>query len=488
MDSAADDHRDDARMPTGEASADDARATASPTGAVERAHAPAELEQGSATSPASSGFRGLARRLGGRLIRWPLAAIFVVSAVIGLLFITRGTAVQRVQGVGADGVPLAPGDPGFPIAVAVLTGTLIVEGNRVELALNGDGTYPRLWADLRAAQQLITVQMYYAAPGRVADSLAAILGERARAGVRVFLLYDAFGSSLPDDYLERLRSDGVRTVAFRPLRFLNLWVVQNRSHVRGVVVDGRIGWTGGFGIDDKWLGDARTPGEWRETNVRFEGPAVMQLQSAFVAAWTEATGELFTGRGVVSTYEGGVARAGLLYTAPTLGSTPAERYLALSIAGARQRLYITNAYFAPDRNFVALLTRAARRGVDVRILVGGPLTDVPIARLAGHARYDSLLSAGVRVYEYQPTTLHAKTFVADGVWASVGTMNFDNRSLALNDESTLMVLDSAAGLRMEELFMDDLRESKEIDLATFRRRPWTRRVAEWAADQLTRLL
>ena len=139
-------------------------------------------------------------------------------------------------------------------------------------------------------------------------------------------------------------------------------------------------------------------------------------------------------------------------------------------------------------NFVALLARAARRGVDVRILVGGPLTDVRAARLAAHARYDSLLSAGVRVYEYQPSTLHAKTFVADGVWTSIGTMNFDNRSLALNDESTLMVLDSAAGRRMEEMFLEDLRQSREIDLATFRRRPWTRRVAEWAANQITRLL
>jgi cardiolipin synthase len=383
---------------------------------------------------------------------------------------------------------VSPAESEFPLAVATLTGTLIVEGNRVELALNGDETYPRLWADLRTAARSITMQMYYAAPGRVADSLAAILSERARAGVRVYLLLDAFGSSLGGDYVERLRAAGVHVEAFRPLRFRNLWVVQNRSHVRGVVIDGRVGWTGGFGIDDKWLGDAKSPSEWRETNVRFEGPAVVQLESAFVAGWTEATGELLTGRGVVTRYEGGVARAGLLYTAPTLGSTPAERYLALSLAGAQRRLYVTNAYFAPDQNFVALLSRAARRGVDVRILVGGPLTDVRVTRLAAHARYDSLLSAGVRVYEYQPTTLHAKTFVVDGVWVSVGTMNFDNRSLALNDESTLMVLDAAAGQRMEEVFMDDIRHSKEIDLATFRRRSWTRRAAEWAANQITRLL
>jgi cardiolipin synthase len=430
----------------------------------------------------------LTGRYASRVLRWLVVSVFLVAAVIGLLFITRGTAVRRVRGIGGDGTPVSPDEPTFPLVVALLTGSPIAAGNRVELALNGDETYPRLWADLRAARRAITVQMYYAAPGRVADSLGSILAERARAGVSVSLLYDAFGSSFTDDYLARLRAAGVRAVSFRPLRFRNLWVVQNRSHVRGVVVDGRVGWTGGFGIDDKWLGGGHRPEEWRETNVRIEGPAVLQLGAAFVASWSEATGELFTGRATVQAQDGGVARAGLLYTSPTLGSTAAERYLAMSIAGAKERLYITNAYFAPDDNFLALLTRAARRGVDVRLLVGGPRTDVRVARLAAHARFDSLLSAGVKVYEYQPTTLHAKTFVADALWSSVGTMNFDNRSLALNDESTLMVLDSTAGRRLEEVFFDDLRYSKEVELATFRRRPWTQRVAEWAANQIVRLL
>ena len=430
----------------------------------------------------------IVRRFGARAIRWFVGGVILVSAVIGLLFITRGTAVRRVRGVGSDGAPVSPAEPSFPLTVALLTGTPIVAGNRVELALNGDGTYPRLWADLHAAQRSITVQMYYAAAGRVADSLGAALAERARAGVAVYLLYDAFGTDLPEAYLERLRSAGVRAVAFRPLRFRNLWVVQNRSHIRGIVIDGQVGWTGGFGIDDKWLGDARRPEEWRETNVRFQGPAVRQLEAAFVAGWTEATGELLTGRMTLDTHGDGVALAGLLYTAPTLGSTSAERYLALSIAGARERLYITNAYFAPDTNFVALLTGAAKRGVDVRVLVGGPRTDVRAARLAAHGRYEALLGAGVRVYEYQPTTLHAKSFVVDGLWVSVGTMNFDNRSLALNDESTLMVLDSAAGQRMEAVFRDDLRHSREVDLEVFRHRPWFRRVAEWAANLITPLL
>ena len=425
----------------------------------------------------------------GDVVQWGVAALVVTVATVGLLFITRGTALRRVRGMDADGTTVAPAEPGFATMVGLLTGSPLVAGNRVELALDGDGTFERLWADLRAATRSITVQMYYAEPGRVADRLSDILVERARAGVRVAFLFDAFGAGgLPRAYLAALRAAGVRAVAFRPLRLRNLWVVQNRSHVRGVVVDGRVGWTGGFGIDDKWLGDGHTDHAWRETNVRFEGPAVLQLQAAFVAAWAEATGELLSGSVMTDVHDGGVAAAGLLATAPTLGSTPAERFLALSIAGAQERLWITNAYFAPDRHFVALLTGAARRGVDVQVLVGGPRTDVRAARLAARSRYERLLAAGVRVFEYQPSTLHAKTFVADGVWVSVGTMNFDNRSLALNDEATLMVLDHALGGELEAVFRADLAHAEEIHLDRFRTRPRLVRVAEWGANLIAPLL
>ena len=386
-------------------------------------------------------------------------------------------------------MPVAPGEPEFPLTVAMLTDCSLAAGNHVELALNGDGTFARLWADLESAQQSITLQLYYMGPGRVADRLAGILAERARAGVRVVFLYDAFGASdLPRSYWTKLCAEGVKAVAFRSLRFRNLWVVQNRAHIRGIVIDARIGWTGGFGIDDKWLGDGRTKGQWRDTNVRFEGPAVRQLQAAFVAAWTEATGALVSGRAVAHEHSAGVHAAALLSTEPTLGSTSAERFLGMSIAGARSSLYVTNAYFAPDRSFTELVADAARRGVDVRILVGGASTDVAITRLAARHRYDVLLSSGVRVYEYAASTLHAKTFVVDGCWSSIGTMNFDNRSLALNDESTLMVLDAEFGRRMQEMFMDDLRFAVEIDLLSCRRRSRLVHVAEWAANLIAPLL
>jgi cardiolipin synthase len=415
--------------------------------------------------------------------------VVLALAWIGFLHLTRGTAVRHVRGVAVDGAPISVSEPEFPVMATMATGAWLSPGNRVEVTLNGDGTYPRLWEDLRSAQQSITLQLYYGAPGRMADMLGQILRERARAGVRVFVLYDAFGTvDIPENHRDELRAAGIVVEPFRPIRLSTLHLAQNRSHVRGVVIDSRIGWTGGFGIDDKWFGDGRSNGSWRETNVRFEGPAVRQLQAAFAAAWVEATGVMFTGRPTLEPVLQGATTAGVLYTTPTLGSTAAERFFALSIAAARKSLYVTNSYFAPDRNFIDLLTAAARRGVDVRILTAGPRTDVDVVRLAGRAWYDTLLAAGVRVYEWQPTTLHAKTFVADGEWFTIGSMNFDNRSMALNDEATLMVLDRTGGQQMDRIFLDDLRHAEEITLDTFRTRSWLERLAEWGANSLTRLL
>ncbi len=424
----------------------------------------------------------------GRLGRGALIALILCLATIGLLHLTRGTAVRHVLGVTADGEPIGVDEPQFPQLVTLLTGAGLTSGTRVEIALNGD-TFQRLWDDLRSAQQSITLQLYYGNQGRMARTLSDILCERAAAGVRVMLLYDAFGgSSIPTADVEALRKAGVQVEPFRPISFATLHLAQNRSHVRGIVVDGRIGWTGGFGIDDKWFGDGLTNGSWRETNVRFEGPAVRQMQAGFAAAWVEATGVLLTARLTSPRQEDGVRQAGLLYTSPSLGSTAAERFFAMSIAGARKTLYITNAYFAPEAAFVNLLADAAKRGVDVRILTGGGSTNVHIARYAGRGSYQRLLEAGVRVYEWKPTTLHPKTFVIDGQWSTIGSMNFDNRSMALNDEATLMVLDETIGAEMNQIFANDLRHADEITLDRFRHRSVFQRLLEFGARAVTRLL
>ncbi|HVE77534.1 MAG TPA: phospholipase D-like domain-containing protein [Gemmatimonadaceae bacterium] len=418
--------------------------------------------------------------------------VVVAFALIGFLYITRGTPLRAVTAFGDPAGPPSVGDPQFRRTMELHTGVVMLEGNKVRVAINGDQTYPQLWADLRSARRSITLQMYYCKPGRMATELKDILVDRAGAGVRVLFLLDAFGAQdLSKAYLDSLEVAGVRVSKFRPLHWYSFDKFSHRSHIRVVVVDGSVGWTGGFGIDDKWFGDGRHDDQWRDTNARFEGPAVMQHQATFAAGWAEATGELLTGD-LFFPPSGfrpdGQVYAALLHLAPTTGSTPAERFLALTITAARRTLYVSNSYFVPDDDFRRLLVAAAKRGVDVRILTTSDKTDVPTTWYAGRRRYEELLRGGVRVFEYQPVMMHAKTIVADGLWASVGTMNFDNRSLVFNDETNLVALDAALGAELETIFLEDLRYAREIDLETFRRRSAWERVKENGAHLLSRLL
>jgi cardiolipin synthase len=413
-------------------------------------------------------------------------------ALIGILSMTRGTPVKAVVAIGDGAGPPLITDSLFARSMELYTGLHLSTGNAVRQANNGD-VYTQLWRDLRAAKHTITVQMYYSQPGAVADTMAAILKERAQAGVRVLFVLDAFGSqNLKESWADSLRAAGVEIGLLRQLHWYSLHNASDRSHVRVVVVDGEVGYTGGFGLADYWLGDGKQKDQWRDSNARFEGPAVMGLQAAFAAAWAETTGELIAGdtffpTKAFTTQDGGV-KAGIFFASPTTGSTPAERFVALSIASARKTLYVANSYFVPDDDFRKLLLLARKRGVDVRILTVSDETDVKTTLWAGRSRYEELLRGGVRLYEYQPTMMHSKTFVVDGMWGSIGSMNFDNRSLAFNNESNLVFLDAKLGAEMDATFMDDLSRSKEITLPEFQQRPWHHRLIESGASLLSRVL
>jgi cardiolipin synthase len=421
-----------------------------------------------------------------------LIVLMLAMVLIGILSVTRGATVRTVITEGDREGPPQVSDPLFPRSIELFTGTHIEPGNRVELLLNGEGTYPSLWKDIASAKKTVTVQMYYSQPGAVADTMAKYLSERARAGVRVLLLLDAFGSQpLSKEWIKGLRDAGVEVSWLRPLRWYTLHKATQRSHVRVVVVDGRVGYTGGFGLADYWLGDGRHDDQWRESNVRFYGPTVAALQAAFAAGWAETTGELLTGDVFfppVAFEDRGNVNAGLMHSLPTIGSTPAERFLALTIAGSRKTLYISNSYFVPNQDFCDLLIKAAKRGVDVRVLTVGQKTDVKTTWYAGRALYEKLLGGGVKIYEYQPTMMHAKTIVVDALWSAVGSMNFDNRSIAFNNESQIVALDADVGQKMEQIFLEDLKYSKEMKLDEFKKRPWTGKVLEWGAQKLRRVL
>lgn len=422
-----------------------------------------------------------------------LGLIVAVLALVGLLDAVKGTPVKHVVPFGGATLPSVHDDAFLP-SMELACRTELNEGNAVEIFWNGDQTYPRLWSDLRAARHSITLQSYYCKAGRMADMLSEILIERARAGVKVLLLYDAWGTSWKKDYLERLRRGDVRVAKFRPLSIMALHHVNHRSHIRAICMDGRIGWTGGFGVDDKWFGDGRSTNAWRDSNVRFTGPAVSQLQAAFTACWAEATGDLLVGEMLYPVNDEntdgrrGPVVAGVLHASPTVGSTDAERYFALSIACARQKLYITNSYFVPDRDFRKLICDAAGRGVDTRILTVSKVTDIKSTWYAGRARYEQLLRAGVRVFEYRPTMMHAKTLVVDGRWGAVGTMNADNRSLSFNEETVLLMLDANASATLEQHFADDLAHADEIHLEDFRKRGLVNRVKETVCYAFWRIL
>jgi cardiolipin synthase A/B len=423
-----------------------------------------------------------------------LGILFIGAlALVGVLSVTRGTPVKAVVVIGDKNAAPQLSDSLFTRTIELYTGLRLTKGNAAQQLLNGDGTYPQLWRDLRSAKHTITVQMYYSQPGAVADTMAAILKERAKAGVRVLFVLDAFGSqNLKRSWADSLTAAGVEIGLLRQLHWYSLHNASDRSHVRVVVVDGEIAYTGGFGLADYWLGDGKHKDQWRETNVRFEGPSVMGLQAAFAAAWAECTGELILGdtffpKKAFNDVDGGVL-AGVFFASPTTGSTPAERFNALSIASARRTLYVTNSYFVPDDDFRKLLLDARKRGVDVRILTVSKETDVKTTLWAGRSRYEELLKGGIRLYEYQPTMMHAKTFIIDGIWGSIGSMNFDNRSLAFNNESNFVFMDQQLGAQMDSTFMDDLTRAKEITLPEFQKRPWYHHVIEDGAALLSRLL
>ena len=419
--------------------------------------------------------------------------VILAMVVIGVLTVTHSTPVRTVISLGTGDRPPAVGDSLFAETMELYTGTHFSHGNKVTLRLNGNGTYPELWTDIASAKQTITVQMYYAEPGKVTDKMRDELVERARAGVRVLVLLDAFGSGplLKTDFVQTLRAAGARVAWLRPIRWYTLNRAATRSHLRVVVIDGHIGYTGGFGLADYWLGDGHHNNQWRESNVRFEGPAVAALQAAFASGWAEATGVLITGKEFFppAIFEPvGDKVAGLMHTTPVVGSTAAERFLALTIDGAQKTLYIENSYFVPDAQFRTMLVRAVKRGVDVRVITAGAKGDVKTTVYAGRAYYDQMLHGGVRIFEYQPTMIHSKTIVADGEWSSVGSMNFDNRSMAFNDEANLNVLDASFGAQMDSVFMDDLSYSREIRLPEWDNRSLGERMKEWAAEKLWRVL
>lgn len=390
----------------------------------------------------------------------------------------RGTR-QRFELV--DGP--VPGSDEFARLITAMTGAPLRAGNRVEVMRNG-ATLDAMVDAISSAETTVDCSSYIYWPGPTADRFSEAFSERARAGVEVNVVLDGYGSAKLDHaHLERLRHSGVDVSIFRPPRWYNRKKLNNRMHRRILVVDGKLAFAGGVGIADVWTGDAQDPEHWRETHLRIEGPAVSDLFGALLENWIEATGELLVGTHIANpgSFDDGVAMQ-VMRSTPTGGATATSELLFAAIAGARERLWLTTAYFAPDRTFEQALCGAAHRGVDVRILVNGQQVDKEVARQAGHRSYGKLLEAGVRIFEYDRTMLHAKVLLVDHRWANVGSANFDSRSFDLDLEVNVAVLDPAVVDELSDHFREDLEVSTEIDLETWKKRPLHKRATEYATE------
>ena len=377
------------------------------------------------------------------------------------------------------------GDVAFLQTMYALTGAPLSSGNHVEILRNGVQFFPSMLAAIRGAKKTINLEFYIYWDGAIGRQFAEALAERARAGVQVKIILDAVGSAtMSGSLISFMARNGVDLEWYHPLRWYTLSRFNHRTHRKLLIVDGSVGFSGGAGIADCWLGDADSKEHWRETMVRVEGPVVTQMQFAFMDNWIKSRGELLTGLDYFPTIEPmGPHVAQVIKSSPSEGSSMVKLLYTISVVSAQKSIYISNAYFLPDRDTIRALQGAVRRGVDVRVIVPGEDADVPIVRQAGRWHYEMLLRRGIRIYEYQPTMMHAKTMVVDGTWSTIGSSNFDDRSFRLNDEVNVNVYDAGVARQMEAMFFADLEQSEEITRRKWLRRPWLDKVKEQFAER-----
>lgn len=408
-----------------------------------------------------------------RRFEWWQITLFVtgVLAVITMLlgiFLVSG----RLTGDFSSGQMADPASPEFVDGAARIMDTAVESGGEATILKNGDAFLQALTEDIKNAKTNITITNYIWEKGAFSNALMAALLERARAGVRVLILLDDAGApNPPKEELEELRQLGGDFANFREPRIGSLSEYNRRNHRRAIVVDGSIGYAGGIAIHDAWLGDADQPDRWRDDMVRFTGPAVQHVQNAFGELWTVTTGEVLDS----SFYSQSSPATSAMKTVSILNSPGGgtERLPVIfwySFASAKKSLYITNPYFLPPPAVLNAITNAAKRGVDVRVLVPSRLTDASAVRLASQSNYKALLDAGAKVYEYQPSRLHSKTFVVDGIWSVIGSANMDTRSAILNEENNIGIQDADFAGRLQDAFFEDLKKAKEITKEEWDRR------------------
>jgi cardiolipin synthase len=376
------------------------------------------------------------------------------------------------------------------------TGVPLIAGNRVTLLFDGPATMREMMAAARAATSSINLETYIFDQDEIGMQFADVLIEKQHQGVPVNIMVDAVGAlATPAAFFDRMRAAGIRVLIFNPVnpaKAKGNWDINNRNHRKLMVVDGRVAFTGGINISSTYANSSlfrsrKKPGQvdskdvgWRDTHVRIEGPAVAPLQWSFVNLWVQQEGgELPKAEYFPALAPSGDKLIRVLAANPD-GDSDIYKALVVAITEAKKSIHITSAYFVPDQQIVDALVGAARRGVDVKLVLPG-VSDHSMIRYAGQGFYDQLLGAGVKIHELQIAVLHAKTAVIDGAWSTIGSANIDRRSFLHNYELNVVVIDPAFGRDMESAFNEDLRDSKQVTQDQWQHRPWGDRIREWAA-------
>lgn len=369
-------------------------------------------------------------------------------------------------------------DPQFRRSLGVLLGPPILEGNKVEALLNGDQIFPSMLEAIRSAKKTITFETYIYWSESIGREFADALMERARAGVKVHVMLDFMGSVKMDlAQIDAMKQAGVQVQRYHKPVWWKLARLNNRTHRKLLVIDGKVGYTGGVGIADQWRGNAQDEKHWRDTHFRIEGPVVGQVQAVFNDNWLKATGTVLDGPDYFPALQPvGDMPAQMFSSSPTGGSESMHLMYLMAITSARKTIDLAAAYFVPDDLTIRTLIEAAKRGVRVRILMPGKIIDSDLVKAASRERWGELLAAGVKLAEYQPTMYHVKALVVDNLLVSVGSTNFDNRSFSINDEANLNVLHEGFAREQSAIFEDDWRRANPVTKAEFRERPWWQRV------------
>ena len=409
-------------------------------------------------------------------IRYHHKLVFSILIVLGILVVLLAQDQQTLKVESAHRAD----DPLFPSYVAAVLNAQATGGNTYTVLTNGDQIFPSMLAAINGARRRISFETYIYEKGTVGEQFTNALESAGKRGVRVTLITDALGSKkIPQEWRERLRAAGVQLGEFGQPKWYSLEELNYRTHRKILVVDGAIGFTGGVGVADHWLGNADSKEHWRDMMVRIEGPAARLMEGAFTENQVETLGP------VAPTVDPPPVippapkdSAMVLRSSPSGGSNDLKRLYMLSVAAAHRTLDICSPYFLTDESSRWELEQAVGRGVRIRILVEGEITDAKPVKYSSRDAYQYLMEQGIAIYEYQPTMMHTKSMIVDGVWSMVGSANFDNRSLELNDEMNLAVSDPGLARRLLEDFEQDLQRAKKLDVNEWRRRPALEKVRE----------